>query len=146
MFFYIFIYSNNYYSYSDDGPDSETVNVRIPYNFEIGNGIVNIKTSKFYAGETFTLSDIELDVLPIYSQTLKETYATKTQSATIRLYSYYVTKDGATSTSVLMDTATPSTMNANSNLDGITESFFNGETYSIYDIPAGSNMCLYFLL
>ncbi len=139
-----FSHDNNYYSKSyTSGPDSESVDVRIPYNYRIDNGKVNIKTDIFFAGETFTLTDAKIDVITAYSETLKETYATKTQSATISLYSYYVTPSGSTSAAVLMDSATRSSLNSSSNLEGYTETFFKGKTYSIYDIPAGSNMCLY---
>ena len=139
-----FSHDNNYYSKSyTSGPDSESVDVRIPYNYRIDNGKVNIKTDIFFAGETFTLTDAKIDVMTAYSETLKETYATKTQSAKISLYSYYVTPSGSKSSAVLMDSKDVSSMNSSSNLKGSTETFFSGKTYSIYDIPAGSNMCLY---
>ena len=154
-------HTNNYYSYSYSGPVSETVQVRIPYNYILTDGSVTIGSEVVYAGETISLEDASVMVSPKYSNTLLETYATKTQSATATLYALWFSNTASygggnvqgsdfcsyyenSGQCVAIENLTTSReLNKDSNLSGTSESFFSG-TYAVFDIPAGYKMCLGF--
>ena len=163
-------HTNNYYKYNAGGTDSKSVEVRIPYNYIIEDGSnpsrVNISTrdgDPVYAGEKFTISSIEVGTNEKYSSTLNQTYATRTQNATIRIYSFWFDynasiKGGDTQISSSSSACsyyggkgcesdkplntTSSVLNKGSDLDGAVDVFFRNETYSVFDIAAGSKLCV----
>ena len=161
-------HTNPVYNHEAKGIASKSVGVRIPFNYEISDGqqpskikANNPKGDIVYAGETITVSEVQVGVNKVHNGTLNESYATKTQNAKIDLYAFWT--DGNKTIQSGNVSVNPSTsvcsyynnnrecvqidseervLNKDSELSGVTEKFFNGKTYNVFDVKAGSKFCL----
>jgi len=158
-------HGNDYITSTRSGTDTDDASVYVPYNF-INTASIEISDSIFYAGESVSFNRITVYTDPKYNAVTKGNYATRVDSARVRVVTYssryddgsseiagYGSGTGADLCSALSGRYTYNncdevstrtrTLNNPENVNGTTEtgSFGNPTSYDAYDIPAGEYIC-----
>ena len=161
-----------WYSERSDGAANATAKLVVPYNYKNYTGVSIDTSQPVYAGEVVKISEVWTQVDPRQNDITEYYYATRVPNAKISLIAYVTknpsggTTKGETSnddicsvmSSVLSDEDKPKQckrfekeeiiingkkgLNRDGNLEGASESFWHGKTYSAFDASAGDYLCL----
>lgn len=155
--------NNNWYTISSTTSSGGTnAKVNIPYNYT-NYGDVQFGSDIIYAGEQFTTAEATAIVDVIDNPTTKGTYATKTPQVTAKLYIFYAPNykgggevqasssshgdcgyySGAGYSGCVVANTEYSTLNNGYSMSGSSnDTFFEHQTYNVYDLPAGYQFCI----